>query len=635
MLLKKRIHSNLLIISLILVLFISFDYPLIKLNALDSYDIHFYRFDLEVTNDSREIAGKAEIHARSLETPLDTLVFQLSTNMMVDSVFINDIGLTFVHAGNKLKIPSTIAANQDFIARIHYHGTPAGNPYTGIHRKYSSDYDRWVTWSFSQPFYAYKWFPCKQDHSDKIDSVHMLLRTDTTLMAVSSGILHSTSSIQGGKILFDWRTKYAISYDMIFFAVSDYILYEYYIQPVGYEDSILITNYVYNQDYIDDYKGRLDSLGLFVNYFSEILGLYPFADEKFGLVVVPGVPSTTENNTLVLMYDELEFGYTHTFIDLNCHELVHQWFGDYVACHSFRDIWLSEGFGMYGGYLGEQQFGLPGEAEKWLEKTRNNAFTPYCGSVCVPENKLNSASRIFNWNLSYCKGSLLVHMIRYELQDDELFFSVLESYINEYANGTAALDDFKYILEQLSGIDFTEFFDQWYYGEGYPILDIYWEQQGNELHIYSEETTSCDTTTLFRFTMDYKLIFEDMDTIIRLFQDDSSTHHILQVNQQVLDVIPDPDKWIMAETNIGHVGVDERQVNDNFLIYPNPAKDRVKINCQIPGLMIEVFNIKGQKIMEKHLGASNDLDISTITPGIYLVRLYDHKNQATQKLIIY
>ena len=175
-------------------------------------------------------------------------------------------------------------------------------------------------------------------HEDKIDSVYMNLITDSTLTAVSSGKLNAKTQLGDGNVSFEWRTKYAISYDMIFFAVSDYILYDYYVQAEGNSDSIHITHYVYNQDYLDDYKDRLDSIGLFVNYFSDIYGIYPFADECFGLVVVPGVPSMVENNTLVTMFDELDFGLTHTFIDGNCHEATHQWFGDYVACHTFTDI---------------------------------------------------------------------------------------------------------------------------------------------------------------------------------------------------------------------------------------------------------------------------------------------------------
>ena len=619
-------------------------------DQMELYDIKFYRFDLEVSNANREVSGMAEFHALCLSDQMDTLVMQLSNSMTIDSVLINDLNHLYIHADQLLKVPVNLFANQDFIANIYYHGTPVGGFFKGIHRQYSNEYDRWVTWSFSQPFYAYKWFPCKQIHSDKIDSVHMVLRTDSTLTAVSSGRLHEKTPLDSGMVMFDWRTKYAISYDMIFFAVSEYMLYDFYVQPQGYDDSILITHYVYNQDYLDDYKDRLDSIGLFVDYYSEIYGLYPFADENYGLVVVPGVPCMIENNTLVVMPEELDFGSTHTFIDGNCHELTHQWFGDYVACYTFEDIWLSEGFGMYGGYIGEQKFGNPGEAEKWLNKTRTQAFSPQCGSVHVPENQLLNASRIFNWQLTYCKGSMLVHMIRNELQDDELFFTVLTNYINEFANGTSFLADFKSVLEETTGKDFTSFFDQWYYGEGYPLLDISWEQDNGMLHLYSRESSTCDTTPLFNFTMDYQLVFADGDSIIRLYQSDTLNQYIIPIARPILEIIPDPNKWILAKTYIGHVSIKENPLPFAMEIFPNPCSNSARLlitghaSCLPAGRSrvtnIDLYSISGKKIRrafegEKGPGTYEEvLDVHDLPAGVYFIRLQAGREVAVRKLIV-
>jgi len=244
------------------------------------------------------------------------------------------------------------------------------------------------------------------------------------------------------------------------------------------------------------------------------------------------------------MIDPLEFGTTHTFIDGNCHELAHQWFGDYVACASFEDIWLSEGFAMLGAYLG-----------------------------------------IFNWQLTYCKGFMLLHMIRYELDDDELFFTVLKNYIDEYANGIAYLEDFKSVLEETTGKNFTQFFDQWYYGEGYPVLDISWEQNNGILDISSIQSTSCDTTPLFQFNMDYKLVFEDGDSLICLSHDEHNTAYSIPMDKTVLNIIPDPDKWMLVKTNIGFVGTNIITQEFNISLFPNPCEDQFWIKYETAAVL--------------------------------------------------
>jgi aminopeptidase N len=552
-------------------------------------------------------------------------------------VFVNGSADTFLHADHLLKIPASIAPYQAFEVTVYYHGTPTGAFYKGIHRQYSTEYDQWVTWTFSQPFFAYKWFPCKQMHEDKIDSVYMILSTDTSLVAVSSGTLYEITQLGNGKVMYEWRTKYAINYDLIFFAVSDYMLYDYYSHPADNDDSIHITNYLYNQDYLDDHRQRLDSLGLFVEYFSEIFGPYPFADECFGLVVVPGVPSMVENNTLVTMIDPLELGTTHTFIDGNCHELTHQWFGDFVACQTFADIWLSEGFGMYGGYLGEEKFGLPGSAEAWLEKTRNDALTPACGSVCVPENQLSNPSRIFDWQLSYCKGSMLLHMIRYILQDDALFFSILRNYIDAHGNGTAILEDFKAVLEEASGLDFKTFFDQWYYGEGHPLLDIMWESSVNTVHIYSKEHTTCDITPFFEFTMDYKIIFDNGDTVIRLVQDDPIEHFTIPVEHQVIDIVPDPEHWILAETNVQNMGDEEQTINHDLALYPNPCSGNLYVGWKKKDAnvkLVSVYNASGKLVKQAGFMYETCLELYGLPDGIYCVIVHNDDQKITRKIIL-
>ncbi len=105
------------------------------------------------------------------------------------------------------------------------------------------------------------------------------------------------------------------------------------------------------------------------------------------------------------------------------------------------------------------------------------------GSTYIPPEEVtyDNVWRIFNGRLSYSKGAAILHMIRFELQDDELFFQVLHEYTDLYADSVATGLDFMNVLNDVSGMDFTDFFDQWYFGEGYPTYSVVWSQNGEDM----------------------------------------------------------------------------------------------------------------------------------------------------------
>ena len=204
---------------------------------------------------------------------------------------------------------------------------------------------------------------------------------------------------------------------------------------------------------------------------------------------------------------------------LVAHEMAHQWFGDYVTCATWQDIWINEGFASYVEYLALEHLKSRQEADDWMENAHAEALKEPDGSVYVPFDEVDNVWRIFSGRLSYKKGASLLHMIRYELDDDTLFYAVLREYLQEYGDSTATGRDFEQVLERVSGKDFTWFFNQWYYGAGYPLFDISWWERNDTLYIHSEETPS-GSMPFFRTHIDFLLHGEDGDTLVRFLQDD-------------------------------------------------------------------------------------------------------------------
>jgi len=276
---------------------------------MDGYDVTFYWLDLEVSNLSNYLSGNVLIEARVKEDLLDTIVFQLTSVKTIDSIFLNHQKHPFVHENHLLTLipDDPLAANSSFTVRVFYEGGTSGLFYTGVHNKRSGAWGNRVTWTFSQPFYAYKWFPCKQTGRDKADSAYIYLTVNASLKAVSNGVLTEITDLENGNLRYEWKTWHPVMYDMIVFAVSDYLEYDYPVYLEGIDDSLDVDHFIYSSEYLEAYQLKLDSIELLVQYFSSLFGPYPYWPEKYGYAIVPGVPCTVEQNTLVTMPESLDF----------------------------------------------------------------------------------------------------------------------------------------------------------------------------------------------------------------------------------------------------------------------------------------------------------------------------------------
>ncbi len=290
---------------------------------MDKYDIYFVKLDIEISDQSTSVSGYVTIQAK-VTKELDTLLFDFSNYMTVDSVFIDNKKITVEHSDNIIEyifnIP--ISVGEDIKAQIFYRGTPDPDG-RGVTNAYSQDWGKNVTWTLSESFHAYEWWPCKQVLSDKIDSAYIFLTCDDDCKAGSNGLLTSEVDLANNKKRFEWKTFYPINYYLISYAVSEYQDYSIYANPEG-GAPVLIQNYIYDgNDCLYYYKSDIDETINFIELFSDKFGLYPFANEKYGHCLAE-LGGGMEHQTMTTLGN---FGYY-----LVSHELGHMWFGDYVTC---------------------------------------------------------------------------------------------------------------------------------------------------------------------------------------------------------------------------------------------------------------------------------------------------------------
>ena len=599
---------------------------------LSAYDVKYYDLLLEVSNKSTEIAGECRIVVEATRT-LDTLVFELQEALNISKVYLNENDLTplnFDHRDDAVYITlkRPYVSGEVFSIAIVYGGEAGNNRgfFAGITSARDSDYGFDVTYTLSEPNNARDWFPVKQVLEDKIDSVRIRLQCHKDLMAASNGTLVDLEDGEGNTRIFTWLTNYPMAYYLLSFAVADYRDFSFKAALTEFGDSVLVQNYIYNSDVVmDDWGDEILETGSMITSFSELLKDYPFAKEKYGHAMAP-MGGGMEHQTMTTIQD---FGFY-----LVAHELAHLWFGDHITCGNWQDIWINEGFASYLEYIAAQELRDQAAADGWMANAMSIALGETVGSVYVPVEEVNNTYRLFDYGLTYKKGAILLHMIRYHLNNDPLFFTVLRTYLDRYGSGLATGEDFRGILESESHMDFSCFFDQWYYGEGFPRFTIHWSQQGDSLIVRSEQSTTAPAVTpFFKTPFDLEIAYSDgTPQRLRLDQNAPVEEFSLPISGLVANVLFDPDKHLLSASSVIHQLPPDRQ----YILGPNPVSDEFFIKfintSHIDSIVI--LNQNGQEVM-RYFDMENPvkLDLSSLADGAYVLVMNDAKNTYQEQIV--
>jgi len=590
-----------------------------QMDFMEKYDVVFHDLNLNVERTSTYISGSVKTVAKSRVIALDTFMFQLHTNLLVDSVLgYKNQKLTVVRQGDValVLLDSIYTFNQLIEVKIYYHGTPPsaasaaiGN---GFSNKSSPTYSNQITWSLSQPYSAYEWWPCKQSLQDKIDSVFISVTTDTSNKVGANGLLKSITNLGNGKHRFNWETRYKMDYYLVAVTVGQYTEYLQYAKPKQLADSILIQHYIYNNPLAySNNSASINATKSMVELFSDLYGLYPFYKEKYGHVMAP-FSGGMEHQTMTSL-GIFNFG-------IVAHELAHQWFGDNVTCATWKDIWLNESFATYSEYIAAKYLTTASNTATVLT-TMHNTAKKIDGSVYFTDT--TNVSRIFSSEITYNKGGSAVRVLHY-LLGDSLFFRICKTYQVQFANGNATTNDLRLLVNNLSGKNYDYFFNQWIYGFGYPYYNTKWNQAGNQLAITIEQSNLQSANNLFQLLIPIVIKTANGDTTIYVQQGEAKTNYQFSFSKPIISIALDPENWILKSsvvTKDATIGNEENLFSkENITVYPNPTNGNVMVNTnKTEPVSIFVYNMQGKLCLTKESFKSGVLETSILQKGIYLL----------------
>lgn len=591
----------------------------------EDYDVRYVKLDIQLNNVNTAISGNVLTRATTRST-ISSYVFELTNDLVIDSVKAGGQLRTFTHTGEvgAILLGTSVPANTLLETQIYYHGAvPSGSAFfdRGLRNVFSGAALRRYTFTLGEPYAVKDWWPCKQALQDKIDSSDVWITVPDTLMAGSNGILQRVTPVSSGRKRFEWKSSNPIDYYLISACVGNYSDYSYFMHFSNSSDSMLIQNYMY-PNALPLRKPVLDSTALMVDYFSTLFGRYPFWKEKYGHCQAP-LSGGEEHQTMTTI------GIWES--EVVPHELAHQWFGDHVTCGTWKDIWLNEGLATYAEYLHVAHFESSTRAAQKIASIHRNSMVEAgstnidpTGAVYVDDT--TDEQRIFSSRLSYNKGGSVAHTLRFEANNDTLFFNMLQAYQAQFANSTATTEEFKNLVAQQYGRNMDTFFNQWIYSSGWPVFNATWNQVNNSVIIsLDQQTTGNFTAHRYSTPLEIRLNGPQGDTIVRVFTNDGATVFTIPWARPVTGITIDPNDWLLdaagtiTQNSSLYIAA---QPNRTAIIYPNPVHDFLNISG-LPAGELYIMDVTGKLLLKQPVtgAATTRADLRGFLPGLYIYRL--------------
>lgn len=582
--------------------------------ASSNFQVSYYRCEWDIDPGIRYIKGMVTSYFTT-NASASSISYDLSSQLTVDSVFYHGNKISFSQPPADLmqiNFPAAVNAGQKDSVTVFYKGTP---PNAGFGTFTQTTHNAVpVIWTLSEPYGSKDWWPCRNGLDDKADSIDIIIRCPSAYRASSNGMLVSETDNGVTRTAF-YKHRYPVASYLVAFAVTNFNVLNHSVQ-LGSVNLPVIT-YCYPESensFLQNTPKVLTALSLFHQHFSA----YPFINEKYGHTQFSwGGGMEHQTNSFI----------TSTNESLMAHELAHQWFGDKVTCGSWQDIWLNEGFATYLSYFYFEKTD-PANHISRLRVLSNSITNLPGGSVWVDDTA--NVGRIFNSRLSYNKAAYLLHMLRWVL-GDSAFFRGVRQYINDppLAYGFARTADLKRHLEQVSGKNLTEFFNDWFTGQGHPTYTVRWSQNKNKwAKITVRQVTSHSSVSFFEMPLALKFRSGTQEKTVLVNNTKNNEVFWEDIGFVADTLLMDPDYWVLTRNNISVKEPPASLVDNDIKIYPVPSSSGITVAIRNPAtgfMTMRMFNASGQLLSRQQIvtpGRDEEIqiNISKLAAGVYLLR---------------
>lgn len=389
---------------------------------------------------------------------IDTICID-AKNMMFDDLKLNGKKVPFYNDGEKLKIFKSFKKGKN-ILMFHYTAYPKQALY------FTGENEDLQIWTQGQGKYTSHWLPSFDDVNEKVIFNINVLVDKSIKTVISNGIVNDN------QVFPNFKDKKGESFKMQK-PMSSYLV----MLAIG--DFIKQTETTSSGTVLEYYLDRKDSLK-FEPTYRHTKQIFEFLEKEIGIKypweVYRQVPvrdflyAGMENTTSTIFSQDFvvdSIGYNDkNYLNVNAHELAHQWFGDLVTAKESKHHWLQEGFATYYALLAEQSvFGDDyfyhqlWEMATQLQKAATEETQPILSE--------DASSLTF-----YKKGAWALHVLREEI-GVENFKKAVKTYVEKYQYKNVDTDEFLAEIKKVApDFDIQTFKKNWLETPGFDFQGV-------------------------------------------------------------------------------------------------------------------------------------------------------------------
>ena len=456
-------------------------------------DFEHLSADLAIDPFSHIVKGNATFIFRQIKSDNDTLqLFTPSFNIKNVTLDKSKIEWTILQDNLTIILPKNTQKGGSHTLSIDYETVPKTEIYfngwndsTNTHRK--------QIWAH-RPYY---WLPFANDRI----TVDMYITFDATYKVFSNGVRESViTNLDGTKT---WH--YKMYHNHPFFSTA-LVIGDYEYKNFNTAKGLPVELWYY-PDQEDHLEPTYQYMAEMIKFCEDEFGIpYPYELYREAPVVnyLYGAMETTTSTIFgdYLCIDDRAY-WERNYININAHELVHQWFGNYVSHLRNKDVWLTETFATYYAKLFERSiFGedyYQGERIKEYERTMRASAIDNYGIG-------HSQGGSDRW---YPKGSLVMDMLRDVLGDRD-FQRSITAYLRKFAYDEAWTPDLIKTIHETTGQSIDWFFDQWIERGGEPHYAIEYQELNDRILINVKQIQPVSNLRpVFSMPINYEVYFTD------------------------------------------------------------------------------------------------------------------------------